>query len=260
MVVTDVVSGPGRIVDTEPDASVDGDTATWAVGDLAVNQTVNLTITVQVDDGAPDGATFDDDVVARGVCDGRPVEETDELDDIPTVTDDFTGPCSVQFSNKDASHITVTPGQTFSYYVHAYNTGADACTDVDVTDTLDDRLSFVSCNKGCANAGQSVTWDVASIPGGSSVILSVVVRVDDDATGVLGNVAVIDPGNGDPKTVRSTGPTIGLQSVPKDPAPASRGPSGPLPRTGGTTPVVATSLLAAAGLALLALRRRGATA
>lgn len=260
VVVTDVVTGPGRIVDTEPDASLDGNTATWDIGDLAVNETVNLTITVQVDDAAADGATFDDDVVATGVCDGRPVEETDELDDIPTVTDDFTGPCSVQFSNKDASHITVTPGQTYSYYVHAYNTGADACTDVDVVDTLDDRLSFVSCNKGCTNAGQSVTWNVASIPGGSSVVFSVVVRVDDDATGELANVAVIDPGNGDPKTVRSTGPTIGLQSVPKDPASASRGPSGPLPRTGGAGPAAATAMFAAAGLALLALRRRGATA
>lgn len=261
VVVTDTITGPAgfEVIDTEPDATAVGGTVTFDVGTLAPNETRDLIITVKVPANAPNGATFDDVVHAEGVCDGRPVEQDDRLDDVPTVRTDFTGPCSVQFSNKDASHEQVTPGETFSYYVHAYNTGANACTDVVITDTLDDRLGFVSCTKSCTNQGQAVTWRIASIPGGSSAVLSVVVQVEDDATGVLGNVAVIDPGNGDPKTVRSTGPTIGLRSLPKDPAPASRGPSGPLPRTGGTVPVVATSLLAAAGLALLALRRRGAT-
>src|SRR5690606_1053388 len=133
--------------------------ATWNIGDLAVNETVNLTITVQVDADAPVGETFDDHVLASGNCDGREVEQPDEVLDIPKVVDDFEGPCNVQFSNKDASHITVMNGQTFSYYVHAYNTGADPCTDVVITDTLDDRVSFVDCNKGCTNEGQTVTWN-----------------------------------------------------------------------------------------------------
>lgn len=257
VVVTDVVTGPGRIVATEPSANVssDGKTATWNVGNLAVNETVNLTITVLVDDDAQNGATFDDDVHARGNCDGREVEEDDELDDIPTVTDTFDGPCNVQYSNKDASHLEVMPGQTFSYYVHAYNTGGEPCTDVDIVDTLDDRLSFVSCNKGCTNQGQTVRWNLDSIAGGSSVILSVVVQVDDDATGTLANVAVIDPGNGDPTTVRTTGPVISLTSIIKDPTPASRGP-GNLPRTGMAPQAGIALLMAAGAIGLYALRRR----
>src|SRR5690606_35947950 len=233
LVVTDTITGPAgfEVVGTEPDATVSGGTVTFNIGDLAPNQTVNLTITVRVPDDAPDGATFDDVVNAAGSCDGTPVQQDDRLDDIPTVRRNFDGPCSVEFSNKDASHIEVRPGQTFSYYVHAFNSGEEPCTDVEIVDTLDDRLSFVSCNRGCTNEGQTVRWNLDSIAGGSSVILSVVVQVDDDATGTLANVAVIDPGNGDPTTVRTTGPVISLTSIIKDPTPASRGP-GNLPRTG----------------------------
>src|SRR3546814_4411289 len=63
-------------------------------------------------------------------------------------------PYTTLFRSKDASHIEVRPGQTFSYYVHAFNSGEEPCTDVEIVDTLDDRLSFVSCNRGCTNSGQ----------------------------------------------------------------------------------------------------------
>jgi len=260
VVVTDTVTGPGVISNTEPDATVSGDgkTATWDIGDIAVNETVNLTITVSVDEDAPDGATFDDHVLATGNCDGREVEQPDEVLDIPRVVDDFQGPCNVQFSNKDASHERVFPGETFTYYVHAFNSGAEACTDVVITDTIDDRLSFVSCNKGCDAQGQTVTWTLDTLASGSSAILSVVVQVHEDATGTLENVAVIDPGNGDAKTVRTTGPAIAGDSLIKDPLPAARVLAGALPKTGLATPAALAAVLTAGALALLALRRRTA--
>jgi uncharacterized repeat protein (TIGR01451 family) len=258
--VTDVVTGPAgfEIIDTEPDGTVEGGRITWDIGDLAVNETVNLTITVRVPDDAPNNSTFDDVVTASGNCDGRPVTEDDRVDDIPVVKRDFTGPCNVQFSNKDASHIQVTQGQTFSYYVHAFNAGAEACNNVRIVDTLDDRVSFVSCNKSCVNdPANTVTWALPSLGGGSSAILSVVVQVDDDASGVLENVAVITPENGKAVTVRTRGPVIGPDSIPKDPAPASRRP---LARTGGMIPTGVAAGLGLGAMALLALRRRMTTA
>src|SRR3546814_10650954 len=102
-------------------------------------------------------------------------------------------PYTTLFRSKDASHIEDQPGQTYSYYVHAFNSGEEPCTDVEIVDTLDDRLSFVSCNRGCTNSGQAVTWNVDSIPGGSSMVRSVVVQVADSATGTLANTAVITP-------------------------------------------------------------------
>jgi len=257
LVVTDVVTGPGRIVGTEPQGTVDGNTVRWELGELAPGDTAELTVTVQVDADARAGQSFDDEVTAAGDCDGRPVEEDDRVDDIPKVVTDFSGPCNVQFSNKDASHEQVMRGQAFAYYVHAFNTGAEACTDVVVTDTLDDRLAFVGCNRGCTNEGREVTWTLDELPGGSSTTFTVVVRVDEDASGTLANSAVIDPGNGDPKTVDTTGPVISDRSVPKDPAPAQRQLSdGKLPRTGAGAATAVAALLGAAGIALRVLRRR----
>jgi uncharacterized repeat protein (TIGR01451 family) len=265
VVVTDTITGPAgfEVIDTEPDATVSGGTVTFDVGNLAVNETRDLVITVKVPADAPDGATFDDVVQAQGVCDGRPVSEEDRLDDVPTVRTDFTGPCSVQYSNKDASHEQVTPGETFSYYVHVYNTGSEPCTQVAVTDTLDDRVTFVSCTDGCDNSGQAVTWTIASLAGGSSQTLAVVVQVHDDATGTLANVALIDPANADSVTVRSAGPVVGGSSVVKEPAPAVRGRSAAplpgsssLPKTGGAVPLALAAILAAGALGLQALRRR----
>jgi uncharacterized repeat protein (TIGR01451 family) len=259
VIVVDTVSGPGSIVSTEPAGTINGNTVTFDVGDLAVNETVNLRITVRVDEDAPNGATFDDVVNATGNCDGRPVEQDDTLDDIPTVSD-FDGPCSVQFSNKDASHKLVTEGQTFSYYIHVFNSGAEPCTDVVITDTLDERLDFVGCDLGCDNEGQDVTWTLDSVGGGSSTVLSVIVQVRDGAEGVLENTAVIDPGNGDPKTVHKDGPPIGDESVINDPISPRRGPSGPLAATGAGMPLALASILGVGALALLAVRRRSTLA
>lgn len=261
VVVTDTITGPAfEIIGTEPSGTVNGGTVTWNVGNIAVNETVNLRITVRVSPDAPDGATFDDAVTATGTCNGNPVQQDDTLNDIPTVRRDFEGPCNVQFSNKDTSHLQVFPGETFSYYVHVFNSGAEPCTDVVVEDTLDSRVSFVSCNQGCDNSGQDVTWTIESVPGGSSTVLAVVVRVNDDATGVLENTAVIDPGNGDPKTVSVVGPPIGETSIINDPISPRRGPSGPMPSTGAMVPLGLATALGAGAYALLALRRRTATA
>jgi uncharacterized repeat protein (TIGR01451 family) len=257
--VTDTVSGPSgfEIVDTEPDATVQGNKITWNVGNLAVNQTKSLTITVKVPSTAKNGEDFDDHVTATGNCEGRTVTKDKDVKDIPKVKTDFTGPCNVQFSNKDASHIQVTKGETFAYFVHAFNSGGTDCKNVTVTDTIDGRLTFVSCNKDCTNAGDKVTWKVPTIPGGGSVVLSVVVKVKDDATGTLANSAIITPENGPPATVSTKGPVIGPDSIPKDPTPASRHP---LPKTGGVIPTGLAALLAAGALALLHVRRKASIA
>ena len=147
------------------------------------------------------------------------------------------------------------PGETFSYFVHAFNSGGQACNNVTITDTLDDRVSFVSCNKQCTHDGQKVTWKLSSLGAGSSAILSVVVQVDEDASGILENAAVITPENGPPATVTTRGPVIGPDSIPKDPAPASRRP---LPKTGLPAATGLALALGLGGYALYTLRRRAA--
>ncbi len=264
--IVDRITGPGfEVVGTEPAAAVDGGTVTFDVGSLAPNETATLRIRVRVASDAPDGAAFDDVVSASGLCDGEGVDEQDQLDDVPTVRRDFDGPCDVSFSNKESSHDEVTPGQTFAYFVNAFSAGDEACTDVTVTDQLDPRLDFVSCTLGCTRDGSALRWTLDQVPGGSSATMAVVVRVRTDATGVLANTAVIDPGNGDPTTVTFPGPPIGDQSVPREPVPPSRdggnggdgnGSRSTLPKTGASVPLGAASAAAAGAVVLGILRRR----
>jgi uncharacterized repeat protein (TIGR01451 family) len=258
--VTDVVSGPKgfEIVSTEPAATSNTNgTLTFDLGDLAVNQTKNITITVKVPTTAKNNENFDDNVTVTGTCNGKPVTQDDKVVDIPVVKTNFVGECSVQNSNKDASHLQVFPGETFSYYVHAFNSGGKPCSNVKIVDTLDARLTFVSCNKNCTHEGNTVTWTIPTLGAGSSSILSVVVQVKDDASGKLANSAIITPEGHTPKTVTTTGPTIGPTSIPKDPVSPSRGL---LPRTGLAIPMTLTLLAGALGYGLLELRRRAGTA
>src|SRR3546814_6331305 len=117
-------------------------------------------------------------------------------------------PYTTLFRSKDASHIEDQPGQTFSYYVHAFNSGEEPCTDVEIVDTLDDRLSFVSCNRGCTTSAQAVTWIVDSIPGGSSMVLSCVVLLADSTIATLDNTAMPPRGTGTPVPVHTHSPVL----------------------------------------------------
>jgi len=265
VVVTDVITGPFRAITADPEpTSIDGGTLSWDVGDLAVNETRTFTVTVDVAADAAPGTVFGDNLTATGVCDGQEVTHTVNLP-LPRVTDGFAGPCDLSLSNKRASHLEVTPGQTFNYFVHVFNRGAEPCTGASVTDTLDDRLSFVACSDGCTDEGQQVSWTGQDVPAGGSVTLTVTVQVDPDASGTLSNVAVIEPGEGggEPTTVSVEGPRITDRSVPAPADPPSlpvvatdTGIRGQLPKTGGEDRLAQLLALAALGLGALALRRR----
>lgn len=260
VVVTDVIDGPLGEVSAEPEwDSRDGDTFTWNVGTLEPEETYTITMTIQVPDDAQPGEVFLDTLSATGECDGEPVGQERELE-LPEVTDEFRGPCELSLSNKAASHLEVIPGQTFNYFVHAFNRGAEPCTDVTVTDTLDDRLDFVSCTDDCTADGQSVVWSGETIPGGSGTTYTVTVMVKDDAEGTLENVAVIDSPDdeGGPVTVRHVGPDITDESILAPPNPP-RLVEVKLARTGGNVPTVILVGLGLAGVAGLAARRRFVT-
>ena len=74
--VTDVITGPAgfEIIGTEPRGTIDGGKVTFNLGDLAVNQTKNITITIKVPGDAPRTARRSTtSVTASGTCDGKPV-------------------------------------------------------------------------------------------------------------------------------------------------------------------------------------------
>lgn len=260
VVVTDTIEGPVGEVTAEPTWTArEGNTFRWDVGTLEPEETYTITMTIQVPADAQPGTVFVDNLAATGVCDGEPVGKEVELP-LPTVNDNFVGPCDLILSNKSASHLEVIPGQTFNYFVHVFNRGAEPCTDVTVTDTLDDRLTFVSCTDDCTNSGQQVVWSGETVPGGSSTTYTVTVLVNDGATGTLRNVAIIDSPDdaGDPVTVTHEGPEITTQSILAPPNPPALDPAS-LPTTGLELPRWLLAGLGLAAVAGLGIRRRLAT-
>lgn len=86
--VTDVVSGPAgfEIIGSQPAGTIDGNSISWTIDELAPGASETFTLTVQVPTTAQDGESFDDEVTATGTCDGRPVDGGFLLPDIPRVS------------------------------------------------------------------------------------------------------------------------------------------------------------------------------
>jgi uncharacterized repeat protein (TIGR01451 family) len=174
---------------------------------------------VHVPANAPPGATFNDTAAASGTYNGAPVSQTTTLPNTPTVAIPPINGCSLSSSNKAADHVGVMVGETFDYYIHVLNAGNQPCTSVSVSDTLNAKVTFVSCTSSCTNSGQNVTWDVGTVGPGSSLTLAVTVKVVAGATGTIPNTALIhQPGQPD-IAVTTPGPTIGDSSVLAPPNP-----------------------------------------
>ncbi len=260
--IVDTVSGPSgaSIVSTDPPGTVDGLNVTWQVDQIAPNETKSFQIVVKAPPTA--GGSFSNHVDATGTCNGNQVTQPADVSGPQVVAPAGNG-CRLSTSNKAASHLEVVPGETFNYYIHVFNSGNGNCTSVQVADTLQGPLDFVSCSDGCTQAGQQVSWSLDTLAAGQSRTLVITVRVHADAQQGqhLPDDAKITSGSGGSgpgADVHTDGPAITGQSVLAPPSPAGAG--GPmeadtLPRTGRDTPWVAVVALAV-GLGLAGVRRR----
>ena len=252
--VVDTITGPAgtTISATAPTGTVEGLQVTWPdIGPIAPNETKTLVITVNVPTGLANGTQYKNDVVVSATCDGTVYEQPASISG-PAIYTPGGGGCQITDSNMAASHEEVTPGETFSYYIHVFNSGDSGCTGVTVSDTLDPGTTFVSCSDNCTNAGQDVDWTLGDLPAGSSRTLVVTVKVNDDAAvgSRLPGAADIDTTETGPHHVATPGPIVSGASV-------LAGPD--LPRATGVLAKTGASPVGAAGpLALaawFALRR-----
>ncbi|HVX16431.1 MAG TPA: hypothetical protein VHA73_00220 [Acidimicrobiales bacterium] len=265
--VVDQITGPAgfTVVSTSPQGQVSGGTITWNdPTPLQPNETRNYTITVKVPASAAEGSTFTDRATASGTYNGTDVTQTVTLPDIPKVTTPPFDTCRLNDSNKAADHLEVQPGETFNYYIHVLNDGKTACSGVSVTDVLNSKVSFVSCTANCTHSGQNVTWNVGTVDPGSSLTLTVTVKVAASATGSIPNTALVhQPGVPD-ITLHTAGPAITNNSVLAPASPPGFGTAGnggagakKLAFTGWNQPLwLVTLLLAAAAGGTLLLRTR----
>ncbi|MDV6342373.1 DUF11 domain-containing protein [Nitrosomonas sp. Is24] len=90
-------------------------------------------------------------------------------------------------ANPDVDPADLNPGDTFTYTILAKNNSTDTVANgVVVTDTLDANVTFVSVTGGGVfadngAAADTVTWNVGSLSPGETQVLTVTVRVNDNA-------------------------------------------------------------------------------
>lgn len=69
------------------------------------------------------------------------------------------------------------PGGTVKYYIYYKNFEGNSCSQVTIQDTLPVGLSFISATGGGTLNGNIVTWNIGSIPGGNSGLLTLTLSV-----------------------------------------------------------------------------------
>ena len=160
-----------------------GQNVSWNLGNLAASASGSLTIVVTVSNSATTGlvnntATFDSN-------------ETAPASSLAAVAIIENATASVSLT-KIASSTSLLRGDSYSYTI-TYLNGNLTTTNAVITDTLDSRLSFVSCTGGCIQSGQNLTWNIGTLNPSQTASVTVTVQVAASASvGSLDNTATID--------------------------------------------------------------------
>jgi len=245
--VVDTVTGsPALTLVSSVPAATSSSTNRWTfdLGTIQPNQVKTIVMIMKVPSSAAIGTDYSNKAVITATYAGETITKT-VTTPYPSVDGPGSGPCDLSTSTKFASHRQVVKGQTFTYYINAFNQGGQACNDIVVKDALHSGVSFVSCTFSCTRSGQLVTWKLDTLASGASRTLAVTVKVL-ASSGRLPNTADITPANGTGASPSTPGPVIGSSPILAPSQPARRGPGSDLPRTGGVP------LFALAGLTLLA--------
>ena len=109
---------------------------------------------------------------------------------------------------KVVDHAQAAPGDLLTYTIVIQNHGTHANAQGTMTDTLPPHTTFVSATNGCAAAAGVITCPVAPLAVGSSISITITVRVDNDVpAGTLRNVADVTA-PGDTPTTNNHGEAI----------------------------------------------------
>ena len=76
-----------------------------------------------------------------------------------------------------AEKVSVKSGQTVNYYLTLKNTGEDDAYNITVTDAVPEGLHFVAADNGGTLQGSTVTWKVAKLAAGESLVLKLTVKI-----------------------------------------------------------------------------------
>ena len=164
----------------------------WTIPTLAGGSSTTRTVTVQVNAGITDGATLTNTAVASIASDsGLCARAGSDCSGSDSTTID--NPAVVTLAKDDGATATA-PGQNLTYTITVSNTAVGSTAqNLVVSDTLPTNVTFVSASDGGTHSAGVVTWNIASLAGGSSTTRTVTVTVNagtSDGTTLTNNAAM----------------------------------------------------------------------
>ncbi len=171
--IVDIIPADTTVVSASPTwTSSSGDKYTWDVGTVSAGGSGTITLVVQVDVGIDDGIVLTNYVsLYYEDANGNPY---------PTETDhvEVTVTAPIMTITKTADVTTADPGDEITYALEYENTGTGEATDVYIKDTIPADTEYVSSNPVYTSvSGNTYTWYFASVAGGSSGTITLVVKV-----------------------------------------------------------------------------------
>ncbi|WP_160154704.1 isopeptide-forming domain-containing fimbrial protein [Microbulbifer sp. ALW1] len=180
---------------------LDAGTVTWNIGDLAVGESVTLTLTAVVADTVPANVGPQTNTVVVDDDGSNGLDPTpDNNRDDETLVIEFVD----LFVDKDHGDAEPGPTDTLVYTLSYGNAGTAEATGVVITETLPPNTSFDAANSspGWVQNGDVFTFDVGTLAAGETGIITFAVTIDyplDATVQQINNTAEItDDGNHGP--------------------------------------------------------------
>ncbi len=171
-VVDTLPAGLTFVSATPAPATTSGQTLTWNIGTLAAGASGQITLNVRLAATAQPGTQISNTATITTTTPGDPDDgnnsntETTAVAQQPNVTLAKTGPA------------TASAGAQVTYTLDYGNAGGADAAGVVVQDTLPAGLAFVSATPApSATSGQTLTWDLGSIPAGATGRITVVAQL-----------------------------------------------------------------------------------
>ena len=171
VVATDTLPGGLTYKSDDGGCTVSGQVVTCSLGNLASGSSSTVNIVATVSSSFEDGGIATNAVSVVG-------EETDPDNGNNSATEDTTVVRKADLSiTKTDSTDPVDAGEDLIYTVEVVNNGPSDVSEVELTDTLPQGLTYRSNNGECAVDGQEVTCGLGGLPAGESTSVEIVATI-----------------------------------------------------------------------------------
>lgn len=166
----------------------------WTIASIAAGASVDITVPLKTDAAAPAGTTITN--TASVLSDQTSVAVSDNGSVVLTPSADLV-------ATKTASPTTGMAGGTLTYTIGATNNGPSDAQNVTFTDTLTNRVTYVSSSAGCTyNAGQHRVTCTSATPlaSGASRTSTITVKIKNTVTTNADNTVTVSSSTTDPQS------------------------------------------------------------